>query len=274
MNSKNLMWTLALGALMLIGCQPDSMVEEGNPPAPGFDLENSDPEAIQLADSVMTAMGGRQNWDNTRYISWNFFGRRDLVWDKHTGDVRIESHPDSTIYLLNVNTLKGRVQVKGQELTEADSLRKMLEKGKSIWINDSYWLVMPFKLKDTGVRLRYVGEDTTLTGASSRVLELTFRDVGDTPENKYRVYVDASDNLIKQWAYYKEASQDSASQIWPFDNYQKYGDILLSANRSDSRGPRDVRVDEKLPREVFTDFDKGGQKKTLPEEGRSGDGGN
>lgn len=254
MKRRELFWALAFAALAVAGC--DRKVGESNPAAPGFDVENSDSQAVQLADSVMLAMGGRENWDKTRYISWNFFGRRDLIWDKHTGDVRIESHPDSTIYLVNVNTLEGRVQVKGTELTEPDSLQKMLAKAKSIWINDSYWLVMPFKLKDTGVTLKYLGEDTMLTGAPGEVLELTFREVGDTPQNKYRVYVDPQDNLVKQWAYYKDASQDSASQVWPFDNYQKYGNILLSANRSDNRGPRDVRVDEKLPRTLFTEFEQ------------------
>ena len=246
--------------VLLVGCNPeneDHKISGENPPAPGFDIANSDPAALELADSVMAAMGGRSNWDDTRFISWNFFGRRNLVWDKKEGDVRIESLPDSTIYLVNIHELKGRVKVRGQELTEPDTLRKMLEKAKSIWINDSYWLVMPFKLKDTGVTLKYLGEDTTRTGTPGimcNVLELTFKNVGDTPENKYQVYVDIKDNLVKEWAYYKDASQDSASQIWPWDNYKRYGRILLSADRSDNRGPRDVRVDEKLSRELFTEF--------------------
>lgn len=242
---------------MLISCgqeKEQGSLQTDNPAAPGFDLAHSDPAAVELADSIMAAMGGRENWDKTRFISWNFFGRRDLVWDKKEGNVRIESAPDSTIYLVNVNTLKGRVQIKGQELTEADSLQQMLEKAKSIWINDSYWLVMPFKLKDTGVTLKYLGEDTVANGLKCNVLELTFKNVGVTPENKYRVYVDLNDNLVKQWAYYKDAGQDSASQIWPFDNYKRYGNILLSADRSDSKGPRNVRVDEKLPAETFTEF--------------------
>lgn len=242
-------------ALLWFGCGQESGESGGaNPPAQGFNLEESDPAAVELADSIMIAMGGRENWDNTRFISWNFFGRRDLVWDKHTGDVRIESQPDSTVYLVNINTLKGRVQINGEELTDRDSLQKMLEKAKSIWINDSYWLVMPYKLKDTGVTLKYLGEDTTLTGVKANVLEVTFENVGDTPQNKYRVYVDLGDNLVKQWAYYKDAAQDSASAVWPFDNYKRYGDILLSADRSDNRGPRDVRVDQKLSPETFTDF--------------------
>jgi hypothetical protein len=242
---------------VLVSCGPDkedNSLPHNNPPAQGFDLAHSDPAAIELADSIMAAMGGRSNWDDTRFISWNFFGRRDLVWDKWEGDVRIESAPDSTIYLLNINTLKGRVQIKGEELTEADSLQKMLEKAKSVWINDSYWLVMPFKLKDTGVTLKYLGEETLANGLRCNVLELTFKNVGVTPDNKYRLYVDLKDNLIKQWAYYKDAAQDSASQIWPFDNYKKYGNIWLSADRSDGKGPKNVRIDEKLPSETFTEF--------------------
>jgi hypothetical protein len=225
-----------------------------NPPAEGFDLAHSDPAAVELADSVMKAMGGRGNWDKTRFISWNFFGRRNLVWDKHQGRVRIESQPDSTIYLVNLNSLEGRVQVKGQELTESDSLKKMLERGKSIWINDSYWLVMPFKLKDSGVTLKYLGEDTLQTGAKCNVMELTFKNVGDTPQNKYRVYVDLKDNLVKQWSYYNSAEQDSANFTRPWDNYKQYGNILLSADRSDSGGPRNVKVDDSLPDKIFVEF--------------------
>lgn len=258
MKRLSFILNLAIIAVFAGACQQDNddkaRNEGSNPPAPGFDIANSDPAAVELADSVMAAMGGRENWDDTRYISWNFFGRRNLVWDKKKGNVRIESLPDSTIYLVNINDLTGRVQIKGNEITEPDSLQTLLARAKSIWINDSYWLVMPFKLKDTGVTLKYLGEDTTLTGLTANVLELTFDNVGDTPDNKYRVYVDLEDNLVKQWAYYKDASQDSASQIWPMDNYKKYGNILLSADRSDEKGPRDVRVDEKLPEEIFTEF--------------------
>jgi hypothetical protein len=258
MNHKAIFSTFVLICFLAVACEQN--VEErdvlaNNPPAPGFDLAHSDPAAVELADSIMKAMGGRKNWDETRFISWNFSGRRNLFWDKDKGNVRIESIPDSSIYLVNIHDLKGRVQVKGQELTEPDSLKKMLKRAQSFWINDSYWLVMPFKLKDTGVTLKYLGEDTTATGLKCNVLELTFNNVGDTPQNKYRIYADLKDNLVKQWAYYKEASQDSPTQIWPWDNYKRYGSILLSADRSDNRGPRNVRVDKKLPPRLFTSFE-------------------
>ncbi len=225
-----------------------------NPSAEGFDLSHSDPAAVELADSVMSAMGGRKNWDRTRFISWNFFGARNLTWDKHNDRVRIESLHDSTIYLLNLKTMEGRVQIKGQELSLADSLNKMLSNAKSMWINDSYWLVMPFKLKDSGVTLKYLGEDTLQTGGRCNVLELTFANVGDTPQNKYQVFVDLKDNLVKQWAYYNEASRDSANWVRPWDNYQTYNTILLSADRSDNGGPKNVKVSETLDDKIFLEF--------------------
>lgn len=224
-----------------------------NPPAPGFDQANSDPAAVELADSIMAAMGGRKSWDKTRYISWTFFGRRNLIWDKMTGNVRIDSPGDSTVYLVNVNEDTGRVQVKGREITHADSLAELVSRAKSIWINDSYWLVMPFKLKDTGVTLKYLGEERT-DSTRYNLLQLTFANVGRTPENMYILYVDLKDNLVKQWAYYKDASQDSANFVRPWDNYARYGDILLSADRSDKSGPGSVKVTDQMPDGWFDKF--------------------
>ena len=232
-----------------------STPQEENPPMPGFDQQNSDVKAIEIADKVMEAMGGRINWDKVRCVSWNFFGARDLIWDKWTGDVRIEAPKDSAIYLVNIQDLTGKVQIAGVEITNPDSLSKYLSKAKSIWINDSYWLVMPFKLKDSGVTLTYLREYTTIPGLPCQVLELTFQEVGDTPENKYQVWVEKETNLVKQWAYYKSNQQDSASYIWPWDNYQKYGGILLSGDRSDGKGPQRVSVHDSLPATVFTSFE-------------------
>lgn len=256
MKSKDVLLTIAL-MTVLHACEKrdtESLGSNAYQVAEVFDIANSDPAAIELADSILVAMGGLENWEKTRYISWGFFGNRDLVWDKKMGRVRIESHKDTITYLVNINTLEGRVWIKDQEITEADSLKKMLTKAKSIWINDSYWLVMPFKLKDPGVRIKYMGEETLPNGMQCNVLELTFNNVGDTPQNKYRLYVDLSDNLIKQWAYFSQATQDASNFVRPWDNYRQYGSILLSADRSDGGGPRSVRVDDELPDRIFTEF--------------------
>jgi hypothetical protein len=86
------------------------------------------------------------------------------------------------------------------------------------------------------------------------VLQLTFENVGVTPQNKYDLYVDVHEKLIKSWSYYSDASSDTANWTRPWDNYQKYGNILLSADRSDDGGPKNVKVDEEISDDVFTKF--------------------
>jgi hypothetical protein len=256
MNFKTVLLLFAV-ALALCACNTSSEPKDTlmNPAAEGFDLANSDPAAVELADSIMAAMGGWENWNSTRFISWNFFGNRNLIWDKKGERVRIESIKDSITYLVNLKTLNGKVWIKGQALTKSDSLDNMLKRGKSIWINDSYWLVMPFKLKDSGVTLKYLGEDTLKAGNKCNVLQLTFKNVGDTPQNKYHIYVDLTDNLVKEWAYYSDANQDSANFVRPWDNYKLYGNILLSADRSDESGPKNVKVEDTINEKIFTDLE-------------------
>ena len=223
-----------------------------NPPAAGFDVDGSDAKAIAIADKVMEAMGGRKNWDKTQFISWDFFGARHLTWDKKNGRVRIQAK-DSTIYQINIFEDKGQIMKDGVEMTEADSIAKYVGRGKSIWINDSYWLVMPFKLKDSGVRLKYLKETEMEGGKIADVLELTFKNVGDTPDNKYLVYVDREDNLIKQWDFFRDAQDEEPRFTNPWNNYEKHGAILLSGDRG-KRQLSAIKVTDHLPDSVFTSF--------------------
>jgi len=235
-------------------CEPKENNVAENPPMEGFNTAGSDPKAIQIADSVMVAQGGRKSWDATRYIAWNFFGARKLLWDKYTGDVRIENLKDDTKTLVNINTGKGKVFRNGAEITQPDSLAKYLQKGKEAWINDSYWLVMPFKLKDSGVTLKYLGEEKLPTGPDTDVLQLTYQNVGVTPENKYKVYVDKKSHLVTQWAYYEKAQDPVPAFVMPWLNYQTYGQIKLSGDRGQAK-LTDIQVLEQVPETAFTSFE-------------------
>ncbi|MEM8891728.1 MAG: hypothetical protein AAGD28_27360 [Bacteroidota bacterium] len=228
-----------------------TMQEEANPAAEGFDMAGSDKEAIAIADEVMEAMGGRKAYDNTRFISWNFFGARKHIWDKQTGDVRIENPRSGELFLMNINSMKGKAFVHGEEITEADSLGKMMDKAKAAWINDAYWLVMPFKLKDSGVTLTYAGEDTTQSGAAADVLELVFKEVGVTPQNKYQVWVEKEPRLVTQWSYYPTQETAEPRFITPWINYEKHGDILLSGDRGE-RKLSEISVSQEMDAALFT----------------------
>jgi plasmid maintenance system killer protein len=216
---------------------------------------DSEPAAIKIADEVMEAMGGLDNWNNTQFITWSFFGRRKHTWDKKTGNIRIEVPSDSMIYLMNVKNMTGKIRKGTEEITHPDSLQKYLAQGKSMWINDSYWLVMPFKLKDPGVTLKYLGEMANQAGRMSDVLELTFKKVGDTPDNKYHVMVDKETRLVNEWSFFSHWSDTEPRFIMPWQDYKEYGNILLSGDRGKAYLSA-IAVYENLPGKIFNEFDK------------------
>jgi hypothetical protein len=226
---------LILTIIFLIGCSESVKTTKNtdsshtNPPSVGFNLDNSDAKAILIADEIMAAQGGYTNWKSTHFIRWNFFGKRTLLWDKYTGDVRIElSENLQNTILININTGEGKAEKDGVEITDEIQLNQLLKTGKSIWINDAYWLVMPFKLKDSGVTLKYISAST------SAKLELTFEKVGDTPQNKYIVHVDNKTKLVNQWDFYANYNDTIPKFSTPWADYQEYGNILLSSNRGEN----------------------------------------
>lgn len=216
--------------------------------------ETNDQKAIGLASSVMEAMGGQEAWDSTRHISWTFFGRRHHVWNKLTGDVRIEGKEKDTeipyVILMNVHSKKGRAWKSGVEVSDGDALAGMLDFGEGVWINDSYWLVMPYKLRDPGVTLTYQGERSMADGRSAEVLDMTFEEVGRTPENRYEIYVAKDSGLVEQWDFYTEARDEKPAFQIPWHGWKKYGTIRLSGDRG--RGQlTDIAVYDDLPRPVY-----------------------
>lgn len=222
-----------------------------NPPAAGFNTEGSDARAIDIADAVMEAQGGRQAWDNTHYLVWTFFGRRTLTWDKWSGWVRIDWADKSKNIVVNINSGEGKVWLNGIAQTHADSLSKYLDMGKRVWINDSYWLAMPFKLKDSGVTLKYLGDTSaTQDGRKAYLLQMTFQNVGVTPDNKYHVWVDQETKLVTQWAYFKKYTEPKPDFINPWTDYAVYGRVRLSGGRG--RGAlTNIAAPESVPEGTF-----------------------
>jgi hypothetical protein len=259
-TSMKFLYLILFLAVTVVSCESKNegnsvkVNSDANPAAEGFDQQGSDPKAIAIADQVMQAMGGRKNWDEERYFRWNFFGYRTLWWDKLTGNVRIEVHnEDSMKILLNIFDDSGRVSIGGEEMVHADSVAKYVNKGKGMWINDSYWLFMPFKLKDSGVTLTYVAADTLEGNMAFDVLKLTFKDVGNTPQNKYHVWVDCNDHLVKQWAFFRQNNMEEPNFINPWNGYKKYNSIYLAGNRG-QREITDIQIANHMDAAVFTKF--------------------
>ncbi|MEZ7500775.1 hypothetical protein QO200_18835 [Flavobacterium sp. Arc3] len=216
--------------------------------------QSKDKKADAIVKEMLTAMGGENNYNNTHFIEWDFVNRK-LIWDKWTGDVRVENPTANQVILVNINTLKGKVYENGILVKDETKANGLLEKGKNWWINDSYWLVMPWKLQDPGVHLTYVKTDKLPNGKTADILQLTFSAVGVTPENKYWLYVDKENHLIQQWAYYKNFNDAEPKFLKPWNNYQKAGNILLSFDRpNEDVGPKNVIVKTNLDASIFTEL--------------------
>lgn len=235
--------------LFIIGSSLPTFAADANPAQAGFNLAESDTRAIAVADATMAAMGGRKAWDHTRHVTWRFFGGRLHLWDKYTGNHRFENK-ELTV-LSNLNTGKGRAWKNNIEVTEAGELAEALSAAKGAWINDAYWLVMPYKLKDSGVTLKYVGVQDDATGAACDVLQLTFQAVGRTPDNKYHVFVNQATGLVSEWTFWPNYAVDEPRSLGPWTDWKKHGDILL-AHGHGKRGHTDIAVFPKLPLSVYT----------------------
>lgn len=226
------------------------LITYNNPPAEGFDVEGSHPIAILLADQVMNAMGGREKWNATDVIHWNFFGKRKLLWDKNNNWVRVDILESETVVVLNMNDHSGRAWISGKEVTDSTTLENLLSSAKDMWINDAYWLVMPFKLKDSGVTLSYIREDTSMNGEKSDVIGLTFENVGNTPQNAYEVWVSIDSRLVVQWAYFKNESDEEPVFILPWTDYKSYDGLLLSGERGE-KDITEIAVFDEVPKGAF-----------------------
>ena len=244
---------------IILEAQPWPVGEGTYPAAEGFDAAGSDDKAIRLADSIVKYHGGWEAYNNMRYLHWNFFGARTLTWDKHEHRVRIEAPKDNTLYLLDFKdseNLTGSVRRFGEEVTNPDSLSFFLNKAHSIWINDSYWLVHQFKLKDSGVTLKYSGE-VRVDPQGKRpchILDMTFKEVGNTPGNKYRLYVDKATFRINTWQFFRDATDEEPAIETPWNGYLPYNGLVLSHDRGGRFQLGPVNALNKMPEKTFTEF--------------------
>lgn len=230
---------------------------EAYPAGPDFRADQSDAEAIAWADRAMQAMGGWDAWANTRFLTWTFFSGRHHVWDKWTGRYRLEDPANELVVLMNLQDRSGRAWKAGAEVSDPAERQTVLEKAYAAWVNDAYWLLMPYKLKDSGVALRFLGRSPTEDGRDAVQLELTFENVGLTPQNKYHVWIDAETHLVSQWAFFRQAGDEVPSFTLPWKNWRRYGEILISNERGvrDGRERRieNVAVFSSLPDALFRD---------------------
>jgi hypothetical protein len=170
--------------------------------------------AADLADAVFKACGG-ENWPKVSSIQFTFNvseGDKLLASAKHVWDVRAGmdavTWKDKTV---TVNVLHPG--------TDDDS-----KTAYARWVNDSYWLLAPLKLKDAGVQVTEQGEQDGL-----QVLHLSFAGVGLTPGDQYNLYIDPKTHLVSRWDYMPSPDK-KLSGTW--EGYRDCGGLKLATEHN------------------------------------------
>ncbi|MDQ3197658.1 MAG: hypothetical protein M3Q46_00480 [Verrucomicrobiota bacterium] len=184
-------------------------------------------DAAALADAVWKASGG-EIWDKVKSIDFTF------TVEKEGKTVASAEHH------WEVPTWSDSVKWKGKDVlvnlanpgTEEDS-----KEAYARWVNDSYWLLAPLKLKDRGINLTAEGTKE-IGGAERKVLRLSFGEVGLTPKDQYLLYIDPKTNLVSSWDYMPEPGK-SMHATWT--DYQKSGGLTLATDHQMDGGIR-IRI--------------------------------
>lgn len=206
-----------------------------------------DPEVVPVYRSMMERIAPDDGWSRTRYLAFDWVVRRDdgpLVrshrWDRREGDYRVRApvgEGEEMVALFNVNhpTEGEEVWLDGEPVEDAARSDSLASRAHAMFINDSYWLVMPFKWADPGVTTTYVGRMEEW-GKEYDVVELTFEDVGLTPENKYRGFVDPETGLLEIWQHFRQADDPEPGFTMAWTDWQDHGPIWLSSRRESREG--------------------------------------
>lgn len=224
-----------------------------------------DPKGEEVARAMMQAMGGQEKWNAAHFVRFDFrvtregkaLGERSHLWDKWTGRYRLESKTKdgkSQVVLFNVNTRQGSAYADGRKLEGPDA-DKAVENAYGAFINDMYWLAMPWKWLDDGVNLKYIGEKK-LGNDNCDVVELTFGKIGLTPGDTYQAYVSRSSHLMTHWEY---VLQDKQKGAWDWE-YADVKGLKLPANHTNDKKMSiqmgDVRVLDSVEDAFFNDAAK------------------
>jgi len=223
---------------------------------------NETPHPLAVGDELTKAMGGREGWAKARFFRFDWIVEKDgkrvvarsHYWDRWDGRYRVDGKDEKegaySVYF-NVNSKDGVAFVDGKRVTDAAQAKKWLADGYEAFINDSYWLLTPFKIFDGGVTVADGGVDKGPDGAPCDVIKLSFANVGLTPKDVYWLYVNQKTHLLDEWKYVL-GGENKPPTAWAWSGWQKVGPIQLASMRK-GLGKANVIRFENL--KVSTDVD-------------------
>ncbi len=247
-------------ALMLcvaqMGCgsnaQENEMSAIATPARLEFDATQSDSAAIALADKVLQAAGGNEQLARVHQLSFQFSIKADSGvvsmwrhdWDRRNQRYRLSgalASGEQVLVYLNLRAQDGQAFMNGNPAPE-EELQALLAMAYSRFTSDTYWLLLPFKLKDAGARLEYRGVKQ-INAAHYEVLHLSFSDdVGLTPENEFEIFIDPATWEIRRWEFFEHPEAEARIAWW--EKWQSFGGLRLATQRRLEESDRVLSFEE------------------------------
>jgi len=218
----------------------------------------ADADVQRIHGRMIEAMAPGGAWERNRYLQFDWIvdrgnGQslaRSHRWDRWTGDYRVEQQTDegTMVALFNVGSPQdGQVWLDGVAQV-GEEAQALLRRANGAYVNDSYWLIMPYKWADPGVNARFVGRETDGDGNTWDVVELSFEQVGLTPNNMYRAYVSPATGLMERWDHFRTPDAEPSPSVWT--RWTDFSGVKLALDRSQIRFA-DVMVGEDVPADAF-----------------------
>jgi hypothetical protein len=202
--------------------------------------QDRDPKADAIGKELIAALGGEKAWEKARQLRFDFVVDRDgkavarfsHVWDRYTGDYRVSGTDKSGapfVVYFNVNSKDGQALVNGKP-AEGEAREGLLKTAYGRFINDSYWLLAPWKIFDPGVHRAYDGEKPCPEGGTCDVLKLSFDAVGLTPKDVYWLWVTRDGRRMVAWQYVLNGAQEEpTTALWK--DWRAFSGVSLSLEK-------------------------------------------
>jgi hypothetical protein len=172
--------------------------------------ETIQPEVeLSIAEKIANAHG-YENWKNVSEITFTFAGKRSWIWKPKTDDISLIREQDTIHY----------------NRAKMDSTFIKFDRG---FINDKFWLLIPFQLVwDENANISEPEKATSpIAGIEMNKITLTYSNLGGyTPGDAYDIYF-SNDYIIKEWGF-RKSNQDKAGLINTFEYYQDFNGLKIA----------------------------------------------
>ncbi|MFK7832710.1 MAG: hypothetical protein AB8B52_05500 [Winogradskyella sp.] len=139
-------------------------------------------QADQLATKMLQALN-EDAYLNTDYLEWTFKGNHHYKWYK--SDRKCEVYWDHFTVILDFENSNNSSVFVAEQAYDGIEKQKYIQKAQSYFNNDSFWLVAPYKVFDSGTERRLV-----TTEGRKEALLVTYTSGGSTPGDSYLWHLD------------------------------------------------------------------------------------